>query len=105
MVTGSSAIQSIPIIAGQAEQLIVFQRTATYSAPAQNQLADKDEVQKIKGNYSCLREKANETRSGFFHPPNDVSALDVSENERQALIDERWRHGGLAFVGSFNDLM
>src|SRR3954464_13915350 len=32
--TGSSAIQSIPIIAEQARQLTVFQRTASYSVPA-----------------------------------------------------------------------
>ena len=34
--TGSSAIQSIPIIAQQAAQLTVFQRTATWSVPAWN---------------------------------------------------------------------
>ena len=31
--TGSSAIQSIPIIAEQARELTVFQRTASYSVP------------------------------------------------------------------------
>ena len=56
--TGSSVIPSMLIIAEQAEQLTVFKRTATYSAPARKQLADKDEVQKIKGNYLDLREKA-----------------------------------------------
>ena len=35
--TGSSAIQSIPIIAQQASQLTVFQRTATWSVPAWNE--------------------------------------------------------------------
>ena len=35
--TGSSAIQSIPIIAQQASALTVFQRTATYSVPAWNE--------------------------------------------------------------------
>ena len=34
--TGSSAIQSIPIIAEQASHLTVFQRTANYSVPAHN---------------------------------------------------------------------
>ena len=34
--TGSSAIQSIPIIAEQAAHLYVFQRTPNYSMPAQN---------------------------------------------------------------------
>ena len=34
--TGSSAIQSIPIIASQASQLTVFQRTPNFSIPARN---------------------------------------------------------------------
>ena len=34
--TGSSAIQSVPIIAEQASQLTVFQRTANFSIPARN---------------------------------------------------------------------
>src|SRR6185312_1223878 len=35
--TGSSAVQSIPIIAQQARQLTVFQRTATWTVPAWNE--------------------------------------------------------------------
>src|SRR4051794_32817993 len=34
--TGSSGVQSIPLIAEQAEQLTVFQRTPAYSIPAHN---------------------------------------------------------------------
>ena len=34
--TGSSAVQSIPIIAGQAKHLTVFQRTPNYAIPAHN---------------------------------------------------------------------
>ena len=34
--TGSSAIQSVPVIAEQASQLTVFQRTPNFSIPARN---------------------------------------------------------------------
>ena len=34
--TGSSAVQSIPLIAAEAEQLTVFQRTPNFSIPARN---------------------------------------------------------------------
>src|SRR6202011_2195365 len=34
--TGSSGIQSVPVIAGQASHLTVFQRTANFSIPAHN---------------------------------------------------------------------
>src|SRR5205085_1067691 len=46
--TGSSAIQSIPIIAEQAAQLYVFQRTASYSVPAANRKLTADEVRDVK---------------------------------------------------------
>ena len=47
--TGSSAIQSIPIIAQQAAALTVFQRTATYSVPAWNDEADAGVPQRDQG--------------------------------------------------------
>ena len=34
--TGSSAIQSVPMIAGEARHLFVFQRTPNFSIPARN---------------------------------------------------------------------
>src|SRR5437899_5692621 len=46
--TGSSAIQSIPIIAEQASDLIVFQRTAAYTVPAHNGALDPAEQADIK---------------------------------------------------------
>ena len=63
--TGSSAIQSIPIIAEQAAELTVFQRTATYTVPAWNQPLDPDEVAKeIKADYARVprREPADAER-------------------------------------------
>ena len=50
--TGSSAIQSIPIIAEQAAELTVFQRTATFTVPAWNQPLDPVEVKEIKAEYA-----------------------------------------------------
>src|SRR4029078_12279097 len=38
--TGSSGIQAIPMIAAEAAQLVVFQRTPNYSIPAQNHPLD-----------------------------------------------------------------
>ena len=42
--TGSSAIQSIPLIARQAERLFVFQRTPNYAVPAHNAPLDPDDT-------------------------------------------------------------
>ena len=53
--TGSSAIQSIPIIATQAAQLYVFQRTASYSVPAANRQLAYDEIRDVKDHYAGFR--------------------------------------------------
>src|SRR5258706_598472 len=49
--TGSSAIQSIPIIAEQAEELVVFQRTPNFSVPAHNRPLEPEELADVKKDY------------------------------------------------------
>ena len=46
--TGSSAIQSIPIIAQKAKSLTVFQRTPNYSVPAWNEKLDPEYERSVK---------------------------------------------------------
>jgi cyclohexanone monooxygenase len=103
--TGSSAIQAIPVIAQQARQLTVFQRSANYAVPAHNAPLPTEERDRIKMNYAELRQQAAQTRNGQATPPNPKSAMQVSESERQQTYQTRWQRGGLAFMGSFNDLI
>ena len=53
--TGSSAIQAIPILAEQAAELYVFQRTPNYSMPARNGPLDPAEQAEVKRDYRGLR--------------------------------------------------
>ena len=79
--TGSSAIQSIPVIAEQAEQLFVFQRTANYTIPAHNKDLDLDFINEIKMDYQGLRDRAKLNRGGTAALRlNEVNAVDVSED-------------------------
>src|SRR5215218_8937604 len=55
--TGSSAIQSIPIIARQAAELTVFQRTPNFSLPAKNAPLDPDAWAELKARYPEHREE------------------------------------------------
>ena len=105
--TGSSAVQAIPLIAQQARELIVFQRTATYAAPAHNGPLDRDFEATIKSDYAGLRARNLRMHGGFgsLLPPNPVSALAVSAEEREAAFEARWRIGGFALLGAFNDLL
>jgi cyclohexanone monooxygenase len=103
--TGSSAIQSIPIIAAQASQLTVFQRTATWSVPAWNEALTPDYVKAVKAEYPALRAKARARPTGFYFPFNMKPALEASEDERGRLYEEAWERGGLPFLGAFGDLL
>jgi len=103
--TGSSAIQSIPIIAEQAASLTVFQRTANYAIPARNRPLDPEDVARTKAHYGEIRAQAKQMPAGILFQANDVSARAVDDAERQARFEHRWQKGGLTFLGAFNDLL
>jgi cation diffusion facilitator CzcD-associated flavoprotein CzcO len=105
--TGSSAVQAIPIIAQQAQELTVFQRTAAYAAPARNGPLDREFEARIKADYASFRARNRRMHGGFgsLLPPNPVSALAVSAEAREQAFEERWRVGGFAILGAFNDLL
>ncbi|MFO1161380.1 MAG: NAD(P)/FAD-dependent oxidoreductase [Reyranellaceae bacterium] len=103
--TGSSAIQSIPIIARQATALTVFQRTATYTVPAWNETLTPQYRDAIKADYPALRAKARARPTGFYFPFNLKPALEATPEERERLYEDAWRRGGLPFLGAFGDLL
>ncbi len=103
--TGSSAIQSIPVIAADADQLTVFQRTPNYSIPAHNRLVDPDYAAEIKAHYPELRARAKKRFIGIEGRFNRSPAMEASEEERNAEYERRWQEGGLLFMQSFGDLL
>ena len=103
--TGSSAIQAIPVIARQAARVVVFQRTPNFSIPSRNGPMTEGYAQSWKSDYPALRDKARHMRTGILNNPNDVSALEVSDDERRRIFEERWAAGGTNFMAAFNDLI
>jgi cyclohexanone monooxygenase len=103
--TGSSAIQSIPVIARQAAHLFVFQRTPNFSIPARNAPMDPDYQRRWKASYAEHRRQARESRVGFVVERNDQSALAVSAEAREREYEARWQRGGLGFNATFADLL
>ncbi len=103
--TGSSAIQSIPLIAGQASALTVFQRTATYSVPAWNERLTDEYRNTIKADYPALRARARARPTGFYFPFNMKPALEAAPEERERQYEEAWQRGGLPFLGAYGDLL
>jgi len=103
--TGSSGIQSVPVIAEQASQLTVFQRTANFSIPARNAMLTEEERQAFRAKYPEIRRFAREqSRNGIYTEMPDRGALEDGDNERRAKYEQRWANGGLTFMSVYNNL-
>jgi cyclohexanone monooxygenase len=103
--TGSSAIQSVPVIAEQASQLTVFQRTPNFSIPARNAALTPEEREAFRAKYPEIRRFAREeARNGIYTDMPDRGALDDGDNERRSKYEARWARGGLTFMSVYNNL-
>jgi cyclohexanone monooxygenase len=105
--TGSSAVQSIPIIAEQADHLVVFQRTPNFSAPAHNGPIPEDVVADWAANRDRYRAEAQANGAGlrFAQSRPDVVAASESDDVRRAEYERRWGIGGFALLGAYADMM
>jgi cyclohexanone monooxygenase len=103
--TGSSGVQSIPLIAEQASHLYVFQRTPNYSYPAKNAPLDPKFVAARKAKYPEHRKAQRNSRAGVVVKGHQDSALSVSDEEREVRFREGWESGSLfGMVATFIDL-
>jgi cation diffusion facilitator CzcD-associated flavoprotein CzcO len=103
--TGSSGIQSVPIIAEQADQLHVFQRTPNYSVPAGNRPLNDDDVAEYKANYAERRRLAWRSGGGSPHIAHPKLTMQATAEERREAFEKRWELGGVLFSKTFSDQM
>lgn len=104
--TGSSGIQAIPVIAETAGHLTVFQRTPNFSVPARNRKLTAEEQAILKRDIKEIREFCRWATIGQPYDFKNVSALEVSDEERRRQFEENWEKGGFEWMfGSFNDLL
>ena len=105
--TGSSGVQSIPIIARQAGELTVFQRTANFSLPARNGPMNPETETRHKSEYVERRIAAYDTPFGIAgYPTPRLEALQASAEERRRQYEAKWREGGsISFLFSYTDLL
>ncbi len=104
--TGSSGIQSIPVMAEQAAHMTVFQRTPNFSLPAKNRALDPGEQETMKSRYLEHREEARASGFGIPAPDPELSALEVSVEERNATYEKAWEAGHLVkMLLSYTDLI
>ncbi|MDG2004024.1 MAG: NAD(P)/FAD-dependent oxidoreductase [Novosphingobium sp.] len=111
--TGSSGIQTIPVIAQSAAHLTVFQRTPNFSLPARNGPVSPEKLARVKADYPAYARSNKLTPAAYqVSVPSDLpeiwspgrSALDASDEERSAIWDTLWNAGGTGFTYSYTDL-
>ncbi len=104
--TGATAVQLIPLVAGVASELTVFQRTPNYVLPARNYPIDSMTRRSIKDNYDALWDMVRENPGGWAFPPADRNFADFSPEERERICEAAWEVGSMGLmVSTFADLM
>jgi cation diffusion facilitator CzcD-associated flavoprotein CzcO len=103
--TGSSGVQMTPVIASQAKQLTVFQRTANYSIPAANAPVSDEEDRRVKATYGERREAARNSPSGLGFVVDNRSAIEVPVDEREEAFEAAWNRLGFGFALTFKDIL
>ncbi len=104
--TGSSGIQSIPLIAEQAASVTVFQRTPNFAIPAHNRPLTQSQRDRNKEVFQDLRREAEyfvPARSGG--PSAVPKALEVDADVRDERFQAHWDMGGLMYMAAFGDLL
>ena len=104
--TGATAVQLIPLVAGVAKELVVFQRTPNYVLPARNYPIDAMTRRSIKDNYDELWDMIRENPGGWAFPPAVRNFDEVSPEERERICEAAWEVGSMGLmVTTFADLM
>jgi cation diffusion facilitator CzcD-associated flavoprotein CzcO len=104
--TGASGVQVAQEAAGTAAHLTVFQRTPNLALPMRQKKLDDDTIRRMKETYPEMFDKRAKTFAGFDYDVLAKSALEVSDDERQATFERLWEIGGFAsWIGSFNDIL
>lgn len=99
--TGSSGVQSIPVIAGQAAELTVFQRSANYSVPAYNRPLGDEEWQQVLEEYPRRRKESWNSAAGSPWGSYSVPYENLAPEEREQVLAESWTRGGVLYGKAF----
>jgi cation diffusion facilitator CzcD-associated flavoprotein CzcO/acetyl esterase/lipase len=90
--TGSSGVQSIPVIAQEAREVVVFQRTPNFSIPARNGPLSPEKLAQLE-NEAEYRAAARVSWGGIPGERSIIPTFSVSEAERQERYERAWESG------------
>lgn len=103
--TGSSGVQMIPLLAEQADELVVLQRTPNFAVPAHNGPLTEETVADWRSDLRGRRAFARTTFFGHNQPTNPRPGADYPAEQRREVLAHRWSLGGLHMMRSFGDLL
>jgi cation diffusion facilitator CzcD-associated flavoprotein CzcO len=104
--TGASAVQAVPLIAQEATELTVFQRTANYILPARNGPVPDDVRQRRLEDYRGIRERIQNSVFGFELTLLEKGALESTDEEIHDTLMTRWDEGGFGvWIGAYVDVL
>jgi len=93
--TGSSGVQSIPLIARQAKQLTVFQRTPNFSIPAGNGPVRPERRAPLEADRDAYRKAAKWSRLGVPSTPTQIMAVYSTPDVHRERFEAAWQSGEL----------
>lgn len=111
--TGSTGVQMIPVIAREAEQLVVFQRSPAFTLPWQVRSLEPGELDEMKANYGEIREAQRQHPVGAARLSAFSVLIDMlmsppiktaTREEQVRAVDERGVMGALNWGDIFFDI-
>ena len=105
--TGASGVQVVQEAARDAAHLVVFQRSPVTALPMEQRQLDAAEQRAAKADYPAIFQRRNAPPGSFYDiERHNVSALEVSDEERARVFERAWAKGGFHFwVGTFKDIL
>ncbi|GAA4558775.1 NAD(P)/FAD-dependent oxidoreductase [Pseudonocardia xishanensis] len=104
--TGSTGVQLVPMVAREADQVYVLQRTPNYVVPAGNRPLGEGELDTVKATYPERRQNARRTASGVPAAAKPGPGKDLSDAARREVYERMWAIGGApAILRGFTDVM
>ena len=104
--TGATAVQLIPLVAREARELKVFQRSPNWCAPLLNSPIDEQTQARLATETASILDFCRTTYTGFMYDSDRRNALDVSEEERNAFYEQLYNSPGFGiWMGNFRDVL
>ena len=102
--TGSSGVQAVPVVAGEAEHLFVFQRSPHYGVPACNGPPNLEKQRAISRNLQEFKEAMLARPTLPFGQEDRKPAAQYTPEERRERMERQWAFGGHGMAYVFEDI-